>query len=532
MSMKKIIIAIIAFSLAGCSKDFTERESLTQIAKENFWKSEADAQLAINGIYDALQDRSLYSGNLNVTAGLTMFDCFGDNMYNNYKWQGIGNFMIGIGTPSDGIYSGIWNSSYKGIGRANAAIENIQNMSTTLISQDKKNAFFGQALFLRSLFYFNLAVYFGDVPLITKVQTLDEAYVPKNSYQEVSDQIVKDLTEAANLLPASYPAAQYGYATKGAALGLLARFHLYNKNYQGVLDATATLLTLGYNLNTSYAQLFTEQGELSKEVVFSVRFNQDVSNNGEIFSATFLGNPAIDRNPMPNLVKDFYCTDGKPITTSPLYTPGTLCNNAPQKNNRDPRLTASVFFVGDVFLTDRPTVVMRAGQGCAAPNGGGPPTHYGLKKYLRTTSVSSTGISVGNAGGQDFYIIRYADVLLMRAEALIELNQLTTEVYTLINTVRQRVSMPTVQSVEGASLSQAALRDLVRHERRVELAFEGLRYYDLKRWGDVQNAFNRARADNVPGYTPIYLPGKSEVFPIPLSELNVNSNLVQNTVWQ
>ena len=148
--MKKIIIVAIIFSLAACSKDFTEKESLTQIAKENFWKSESDAQLAINGIYDALQDRSLYSGNLNVNAGLTMFDCFGDNMYNNYKWQGIGNFMIGIGTPADGIYSGIWASSYKGIGRANAAIENIQNMSTTLISQDKKNAFFGQALFLRS----------------------------------------------------------------------------------------------------------------------------------------------------------------------------------------------------------------------------------------------------------------------------------------------------------------------------------------------------------------------------------------------
>ena len=536
--MKKFIIILIAFSFAGCSKDFTERESLTQIAKDNFWKSEADAQLAINGIYDALQDAALYGGVLNnnnntfSSAGLTMYDCLTDNLYNNYKFQGPGNYMIGIATASTGMFSSLWSASYRGIGRANAAIENIELMPTTLISQDKKNALFGQALFLRGLLYFNLAVYFEDVPLITKVQTLDEAYVPKNTYQEVTAQVIKDLTDAVNFLPVTYPAAQYGYATKGAALGLLARVQLYNKNYQAVLDATATLLTLGYSLNASYPQLFTEQGELSREVVFSVRYNQDVSQNGEFFSATFLGNPAIDKNPMPNLVKDFYCTDGKPITTSPLYTPGTLCNNAPQKNNRDPRLTASVFFVGDVFLTDRPTVVMRAGAGCAAPNGGGPPTHYGLKKYLRTTSVSATGITVGNPGGQDFYVIRYADVLLMRAEALIELNQLTAEVYTLINTVRQRVNMPTVQSVEGASLSQAALRDVVRHERRVELAFEGLRFYDLKRWGDIQNAFNRAIADNVNGYTPIFLPGKSTVFPIPLSELNVNSNLVQNPVWQ
>lgn len=512
--MKKIIVIAIAFSLAGCSKSFTEKSSLTQIAKENFWKSEQDAQLAINGIYDALQDRSLYSGNLNATAGITMFDCFGDNLYNNYKWEGPGNFMIGIITPSDGMFSALWASSYKGIGRANAALENIQNMSTDLISQDKKEALFGQALFLRALFYFNLAVYFQDVPLITKVQTLEEAYVPKNTYQEVNAQIIQDLKDAINKLPVSYPSEQYGYATKGAALGLLARVSLYNKDYQGVLDATSALLSLGYTLNANYGQLFTEQGESSKEVIFSVRFNQDVSNNGELFSGTFLGNPAVDKLPMPNMVNDYYCTDGKPITASPLY------NAATPKANRDPRLSASVYFKNDTFLVDT-----------KAKFAGNVPTKYGLRKYIRNTSVSASGIAAYNPGGQDFYIIRYADVLLMRAEALIELNQLP-EAYTLIDQVRQRVNMPSVETAEGASLSQSQLRDVVRHERRVELAFEGLRYFDLKRWGDVQNAFLRAKADNVSGYAPIYLPGKSEVFPIPLGELNVNSNLVQNPVWQ
>lgn len=512
--MKKIIVIAIAFSLAGCSKSFTEKSSLTQIAKENFWKSEQDAQLAINGIYDALQDRSLYSGNLNGTAGITMFDCFGDNLYNNYKWEGPGNFMIGIITPSDGMFSALWSSSYKGIGRANAAIENIGNMPTTVISQDKKEALFGQALFLRALFYFNLAVYFQDVPLITKVQTLDEAYVPKNTYQEVNAQIIQDLKDAINKLPLSYPSEQYGYATKGAALGLLARVSLYNKDYQGVLDATSALLSLGYTLNANYGQLFTEQGELSKEVIFSVRFNQDVSNNGELFSGTYLGNPAVDKLPMLNMVNDYYCTDGKPITASALY------NAATPKANRDPRLSASVYFKNDTFLVDT-----------KAKFAGNVPTKFGLRKYIRNTSVSANGIAAYNPGGQDFYIIRYADVLLMRAEALIELNQLP-EAYTLIDQVRQRVNMPSVETAEGPSLSQSQLRDVVRHERRVELAFEGLRYFDLKRWGDVQNAFLRAKADNVSGYSPIYLPGKSEVFPIPLGELNVNSNLVQNPVWQ
>ena len=109
-------------------------------------------------------------------------------------------------------------------------------------------------------------MYFEDVPLILKTQSVEESYVPKNTYQEISTQIIRDLDSAVKMLPNTYPSAQNGYATKGAALGLLARFHLYNKNYQGVLDATTPLLGLGDSLNSSYGQLFTEQGELSREI--------------------------------------------------------------------------------------------------------------------------------------------------------------------------------------------------------------------------------------------------------------------------
>lgn len=518
--MKKIFIISFVFAVTGCSKNLLDKHSLTQIASASFWKTEQDAILGINGVYDVLQDRSLYSGTLNGATGLPMYDNFGDNCYNSYKFEGPGNFMIANIDPTDNgknLFTPFWISSYKGIGRANVALENIGKMPTSVISDANKNALLGQALFLRSLFYMNLAIYYQDVPLILKVQTLDEAYVAKNTYQEVSDQIIKDLKDAANKLPVTYPAAQYGYATKGAALGLLARFQLYNKDYQGVLDATTTLLTLGYSLNPSYTQLFTEAGENSKEVVFSVRFFQDggVSSNGEMFSATFNALPKVDQQPMPNLVKDYYCTDGKPITTSPLY------NAATPKNNRDPRLAASVYFKNDIFLTDIAKVFT-----------GNTATTYGLKKYLRTLNTSATGVGVFNPGGQDFYILRYADILLMRAEAMVELNQLSG-VYALVNQVRARVSMPTVESVEGAGLSQSALRTIVRHERRVELAMEGLRFFDLKRWGTVQLAFQAALADNIAGYTGIvYRGGKSEIFPIPQSELDANTNLKQNPIWQ
>ncbi|MCG8578459.1 MAG: RagB/SusD family nutrient uptake outer membrane protein, partial [Bacteroidales bacterium] len=140
--------------------------------------------------------------------------------------------------------------------------------------------------------------------------------------------------------------------------------------------------------------------------------------------------------------------------------------------------------------------------------------------------------AVFEAGSQDFYLIRYADVLLMRAEALVESGSVGQEVYDLINTVRQRVNMPTVESVEGNGLSQDQLREIIRHERRVELAFEGLRFYDLKRWGEMEEGYNRIAADAVKGYVPLYQGKKSEVFAVPQEELDVNKNLVQHPAWQ
>jgi starch-binding outer membrane protein, SusD/RagB family len=508
-----LILIIVSIVGVGCKKEFLERSSLAQLAESNFWKDEKDAQLGINGIYDALQDRPLYSGNLNAVAGIPIHDGLGDNCFGNYKFEGPGLFMEGNIDPSHFFFNNFWTSLYKGIARANLAIENIEKMNDAVISASAKANYLSQAKFLRALFYFNLAVYYEEAPLILKVQTLEEAYVPKNSYEEIRDAIIKDLTEAAEGLPVRHPANQYGYATKGAALGLLARFQLYNKNYNAVLAATEPMLTMGYGLFNNYANLFTPAGEMTNEIVFSVRFEQNAAfGNGEMFSATFEGIPKVNIQPMRNLVRDYYCTDGLPITSSPLYNPSN------QKANRDPRLTASVYFQGDIFLVH----LNRAFAGNTA-------TTFGQRKYVRN-QPSAEGVGVGAPGGQDFYVIRYPDVLLMRAEALAELGR-QAEAYPLVNQVRARVSMPTVESVEGNGLSQQQMIEVIRHERRVEFALEGLRFFDLKRWGQIQTAWARADADPVGPYNPVYRGRRSEVFPIPLNETDVNPNLVQNPVW-
>lgn len=517
--MKKIYLILLIVALAGCSDDFLDRASLTQLAEGNFWNTEEEALLGIHGIYDVLQADVMYGGSLNVGSkvGLPNFDSFADNLYNKYEFEGAAKFVEGNIDPSDVFFSRFWSANYRGIARANAAIENIARMSTESISEEKKNALIAQARFLRALFYFHMAVYFEEAPLILEVQTLDNAYVPKNSYEDIAAQVEKDLEFAAEHLLPEYDAEMQGYVTKGAALALLARFQLYNKKWDDVIELTDEIMTLGYHLHPDYAQLFSEAGESSSEIIFAVKFFMDQSDNGELFSATFVGIPKVNMQPMPNIVNDYYCIHGFPIAEHGCYDP------TKPKQNRDPRLAASVYFKGDIFMKHTNNDFK-----------GNTDTKYGLRKYIRD-NVSADGVGPAAPGGQDFYVIRYADVLLMRAEALAEKGGAgMDEVYSLVNKVRSRpsVSMPNVEDVEGIGLSQQKLIDIVRHERRVELAFEGLRFFDVKRWGVLDQAYQRASDDNISAYKPVYRGRKCEVFPVPLSELDANRSLVQHPAWQ
>ncbi|MBK8515738.1 MAG: RagB/SusD family nutrient uptake outer membrane protein [Saprospiraceae bacterium] len=516
MKNRIIIIIILALSLTNCSDSFLDQSSPTQIAENNFWTSESDAFLALNAVYSTLQSRALYGGNLNGFQGYPGYDGMGDNAYTQFEYEGPALFMEGTIDPTHGMISGNWNNLYQGISRVNSVIKNVQTISEDLVPLKTKEALLGQAYFLRALLYFNISVFFEDAPLITSPQTLEEAFIPKSSYAEITAQIVTDLKLASQSLPVTQPSNLYGYATKGAALGLFARVQLYNKVYNGdfgVLKLTEQILGLGYSLHPNYAELFTPKGEKSPEVVFSVRFLRgDNTSNGEIFSGTFNGTPKVDQRPMPNLVKDYYCTNGLPITGNPLY------NAAQQQLNRDPRALATIYFKGDTYLTS-PLMVF--------PGNG--PTTYGMRKYIRT-GPDAEGNAVFGEGSQDFYVIRYADVLLMRAEAMAETGDIAGA-KALVNQVRARVNMPKVENAEG-NVNQAQMIEIVRHERRVELALEGLRFMDLKRWGTMKDAFQRAINDKIGPYSPQYLNGRSEVFPIPQAEIDVNPKLEQHPAWK
>lgn len=514
--MKKLGIIIgLALILVGCNADFLDVQSETQVSAENFWQSGDDAQLAINGVYTALQTRQLYGGVLNGTGSIFSHECLSDNFKNQWKWEGPGLFVEGNIDPNNNLFSTLWSQSYIGIARANSVISQLGQLPPGQIDDQTKLDIEGQAMFLRALLYFNLAVTFEDVPLILEPQELEDAYVAKNTQREILDAIIVDLNQAAAQMPATRPFNQYGYATQGAALGLLTRVYLFDQQFNMAASTAEQVMNLGYSLDSDYEKLFTPEGETSAEIIFAVRFFQTAdTDNGETFSATYLGIPKVDHQPMPNLVKDYYGIDGLPTNLDP----------AANRDSIDPRLSASIWFTDDVFLTN-PEKIFR----------GNTATGFALKKYLRRETADDGTGPAGN-GSQDFYILRYADILLMRAEALIESGETGQAVYDLINQVRQRpsVNMPRIEEVEGVGLSTEELRAIVRHERRVELAFEALRFFDLKRWGELGQAYQRMQEDvtnGVKAYSPLYQAERSEVFPIPQSELDANPQLQQHPAW-
>jgi len=502
MKVNILYLFVLLGFLSACSDDFMDATNPNQISDGSFWSSKSDAVYALAGCYDVLQSRPMYGGGV-YNSGIRDHDCFGDNSYNAWEWMGLEPIADGTTDATNWFLSEFWTSAYTGIARCNNLIENVPTIET--MSEDDINTILGEAKFLRALYHFNLVNGFGEVPLILESQTVETAHIAKSSVREIYDAIIDDLKFAADHIGS----VEFGHASQSAAHSLLAKVYLYDGKFTDAAASAKQVIDLGqHSLFADYSTLFTPDNEVNSEIVFSVRFQSGLAdNNGEGFSGTWAKVPQTHHQPMPNFVNDFYCTDGLSIDKSPLY-------DASKKNiNRDPRLETSILFQGEIWFE------------------GGKPydkklkTGYAMHKYIRNTTDYMTD------GPQDFYVIRYADVLLMRAEALIESNQITQEVYDLINTVRARVNMPKIEDVEGVGLSESDLRDILRHERRVEFGLEGTRYYDLKRWGTLEEATVRANADNIVGHTMVFNGEKSLYWPLPQVEIDNNKLLEQNPNW-
>lgn len=515
--MKKISysILLLSFLFSSCS-DFLDRASLSELSNESFWADEADATKALAGCYDAMQAEGsfgfVWPGT--YTCSLRELEFATDNGYFLWiPWIGPDVITTNTMSPTAPIAESVWKSSYVGIARCNSVLENVTAMvEAGRIDAGKARQMICEAKFIRAMFYNHLTSLYRDVPLVLNVLTVATGQVPKSPKAVVVEQIINDLKEisAEGMLPVSSPR---GRATRGAALGLLCRVCLYNEMYDEAAKAAAGVIGLNeYAIDPNYSTLFTEDGCASKEIVFAIRFkNTDQSNGEGGWLAYNYGYPMEWQLPCKNLADDFYGKDGKPISTSAVYDPE-------DDSTRDPRLAYTLITPNgtwDGATTKDAWWLYKS------------PFQLFMRKYQPKASKSMPD-------NQDMYVIRYADVLLMRAEALAMQNTGKDEIMSLVNQVRQRadVMMPKVEDVEGSSLPYEQLLDVIKHERRVELALEGCRYFDLMRWKEMDEAYARCRADGpeVAG-SHVFDPSKGYVWPIPQTELDNNRALVQAPEW-
>lgn len=521
--IKHLIIGFLVLSscsFMSCGDDFLNRVSPNSVSNETFWKTEKDAQLIMTGCYQVLRRQALYNSSHTGANGIYGLDMACDNAYMNWDYRPGAAIARGDYSPADAKLNNLWNASYAGIGRCNTFLQQLEDYEEGVLTVDQVKRYTAEAKFLRALHYNNLTILFRDIPLVTHPLSLEESNVPKNTQKEVVDFITADLIACVEDLPHpnDLPAAEWGRATRGAAYALLGYIYLNNKQYDNAATWTKKVIDLGcYELFPDYTTLFTVENEMCKEVIFPVCYQRGLSGQGSGFGWFKYPRVPDNHRPLRNLAEDFYCTDGLPITKSPLY------KSEMETENRDIRFGTTLISNGSQWLgkTVEPAQLVLTG--------------YAQRKWVEENP--ETMRLDQHDSSQDFYVFRYAHILLDRAEALVQQGNFNeNEVADLINQVRTRAHMPKVQDVEGTGLSQSQWLEIIKHEGRVETAFEGRRYFDLKRWdmlkerSDFFNEYERALNSGLQRRN--FEVPKHNVWPIPQSELDVNKALVQHSEWQ
>ena len=379
---------------------------------------------------------------------------------------------------------------------------------------------------------------FGEVPLITEEMSLDESwFVSRTPVEQIWNFIAEDLTDAANDLPVT--TTNTGRITRGAALALKARAMLYAGRWTEAANAAKAVMNLGvYSLYPNYKDLFTYEAQNSSESILSRQYAANIQSH-DIYT---LISPASISNvtnasgvvPTKQIVDAYEMTNGKLISES-----GSGFDPYNPYLNRDSRLKFSSFLPGDT-LPNGGIYDPRPGSGTPDEIGltqDATPTGFNVKKYFDyadRNDPSNCGINI--------MLIRYAEVLLTYAEAKVELNDIDQTVADAINQVRN--GRLDVNQPDISIGTQAEMRNLVRHERMVELAFEGLRYFDIRRWriaetvipgpiygmtyqddnGELKTIVNN-------GFIREFNPDRDYIWPIPDTEVKLNENLGQNPNW-
>lgn len=466
--MGRMAGVVLLAAASACSNSFVDIRPESSTTTDLLYQTDSDFEDAVNAVYTALQTQ--YQD----------FWIFGDvpgedvtqEVVKNDPWYLADVFAMQDNTP---ILATTWSNYYVAITRANLVLQHIDEVDEQTLQQ--RNRHIGEARFLRALAYFDLTRIFGAVPAVTSPLTTEEAYtLPRAPVEQIYNEvIIPDLLAAAEMLPTSHGGADLGRATSGAAKALLGRVYLTVGDFGKAEDVLAEVTTMGYALLTDYNDLFDySKNEHHSEYIFDIEYEEGLGNQGSIFTHRFM--------PNSSAMADHYGIKGGELAET--YSPTAVLRALFEPEDKRREITVGT---PGGFINNQ-------GQFVRLP--AATSQHYTLK-YV--TPVNVVGDSRAN-----WKVIRYADVLLMYAEALNE-NGKTAAAIEQLNQVRQRAGVS--PAVTG---SRDEVRELIYRERRLELSFEGHRWFDLVRTG---RAFETMQPTGMQSFMTL--------FPVPLNQVQI-----------
>ncbi len=473
--MKKnlLLIVLLLSGLSAC--EVLNQTPEANFTPANFYRNTDDAKAAVSTVYDPMNSTNMYGQIMWILQDQATDDAEwgGGRSTANQPKNDLDRYTF---TPATITFQALWGTVYQAINRANTVIARVPGIS---MDEALKARYVAEAKFMRGFYYFTLVRVFGGVPLqVAETTSLNNLTIPRASVDDVYKQVIQDFTDAEGVLPASFTGIDRGRATRGAAKAFLAKVYLTRGEWAKASAKAKEVIDSGvYDLWATFPEAFLVANKNGKEAVFEVQALSGGVGEGSLMQGFMRPNfhrvngiAGFGDDPVTeNLYKTYLPTDKRRDVTIRLYSATST-----------PAAPASVLFPGYVF------------------------------KYLDPTAT-------GNGDGANNYpIIRYPDVLLMYAEALNEQGAGNAEAYAAVNRLRSRAGLPAL-----AGLNQADFRDAVLLERRLELAFEGHRWYDLAR---TRRLISAMKAQN----PAIVVQDWHYLFPIPQVDRDVNSLLEQN----
>jgi len=542
MKQSLIILSAIIW-LASCSEKPLEITPADKLSDATVWNAPSTAQLFLNDIYNQLNPGPYGTNYMHLPSEISNdpLDVYTDNSTygpapGNESFLLFDNSSYG---PSTDMFNPQWKNMYAAIRKCNLAIEKI---SASDFPDATKKSMIAQSRFLRAYFYKQLVDIYGGVPLITKVLDNttqgDSIFYARSSYQDCVSFIQNECAAAAQDLPKTVSGKDIGYATWGAAMAMKGEEELYAGKWQ---DAATTNLQIIqstlYGLFPDYAGLFYTNNENNKEVVFDIQYAANIRPKK---INQYWGVPMVPKgqgwggnDPTQNLVDQYEYLDGKTAAEgSSLFDPDQPYANL------DKRFYASIIYDGSSWrgniIYTRLGIPNNSNQiNVVNKQGNAGRTGYFVKKYMDSTLPNTPN----NLDGTNYIVWRYAEILLNYAEAQNEASGPDQSVYDAINEIRERGGLPGLPD----GLNQADMRDAIRHERRIELAFEGKYFYDIMRWKTAESIFSqpiygmeitqvngKLNYEKVQVRKIVFDPSKNYLQPIPQSVIDQNPKIMQN----